>query len=268
MKKFLSMVGEFPSTIVFWEADRLQDRPWQCAPLSFLHKQACVGMLAPKPKGRITPRGLLCRHLGIRLHPTTRSEIRSGFGILRLRRTEPTSLSPNGSLFQYRSSWENVRLRPSNVSHSKDTNWCTYLDGRYERLALILADMSRLEGILVNVIKEYDKTAYVHYLSNVVRVKEDDEPKFPKSYVDAGGLFLETWCIGSCVELTFCSITDQLLDGSHHQLCATKPPSALSFDITQLMLSCLTSVAASPRIYHPAHSPQAGCHQSPTPGPA
>lgn len=193
MKIFLSMVNKLPSSILFWEADRIKDKAWKWAPLSFLDKRACVAMIG-SDMAECTPDGLLGSYNSIRVTMSRASAIERRFRTLRLQYTDPETAS--AGIFPYRRSWECLEMRPSTASPKPDYSWCDCFSECHKDVAIILFGQRGLEGILVSVSETAKDVIYAEYLSNIHRVTGDDEPEYFGSYVNAEWMSMRAWCIG------------------------------------------------------------------------
>ncbi|KAH6665419.1 hypothetical protein B0J14DRAFT_550743 [Halenospora varia] len=196
MKIFLSMIKIFPSSILFWESQRIRESPWKWAPLSFLDKRACVAMSVNASQAECAPEGLLASYNGIHLNLNGYSAIEKRFRTLRIRFTDPETADAGLDYYPFRHSWEAVELHVSNASPHSEYSWYDCFSGIQKEIALIVFGEHGLEGILVRISKTEDNVIHASYLSNVSRVTGDDEPEYLGSYVDGEWMGMKRWCIG------------------------------------------------------------------------
>lgn len=196
MKIFLSKIKTLPSSILFWESQRIRETPWKWAPLSFLDKRACVAMTIKGGQAECTPEGLLASYNGIRLKLNRYSAIEKRFRILRIHFTDHETADAGLEYYPFRHSWEAVELHLANARPHSEYSWYDCFSGRQEEVALIVFGEQGLEGVLVKISKTEDNVIRASYLSNVSRVTRDDEPEYLGSYVDGEWMGMKQWCIG------------------------------------------------------------------------
>ncbi len=202
MKRFLATVRYLPSSVLFWETERMPDHPWRWASRSFLDSRACAAMFNTD-MAECTPDGLVASYRGIRVQLSRSSAIERRFRTLRLRYIDPDTQSGLGQerLTDYLESWMQIELRESTESyagHRAHATWWDYFHGEAKEpeLAIVTFAQQRLHGALVAILRTEEGVIHAKYLANVARVSGDSEPEYLESYVDAVWMGWRRWCIG------------------------------------------------------------------------
>ena len=203
MKVLLRQIGNFPASIIFWEAPRLRFDGWRWAPYSVMHRSMTHEIWVGGRCGFVKDDGIEVQVRAFRLrrltasHPDA-SEVKTlGKSASDMHLVIHTDHDTQPEVHPWRRTWQSIRVRRTYQGYSPRAiqSWNEYaVKGPIDRLAIL---MEEGQGVLVHEYGERNGVRLVRHVELVERVGIDAKADL-KQALHVGGTWTpdDTWCVG------------------------------------------------------------------------